>query len=148
MNALTLLKKDHDEVKELLEKIDATTERSSQREKLFAKLREELRLHEAIEEEIFYPALEQHRKARDIVLEGYEEHQVVDYIAEDLAAVPFDDPAWHAKFSVMKENILHHIKEEEGEMFEAARAVLESEELDELGAELEERKLQEQPSQR
>jgi hypothetical protein len=141
MEATKLLKKDHDEVKKILEKLDSTTERGVKtREQLFTKLKTEMQIHETIEEEIFYPALKEHPKAKEVVLEGYEEHHVVDNIMGEISSTPYDDETWAAKFSVMKENIEHHIQEEEGEMFKTARQVLSKSELEELGARMEQRK--------
>jgi hypothetical protein len=141
MDAVALLKKDHDEVKKIMEKLDKTTERGVKtREELFSKLRSEMTIHETIEEEIFYPALKEHPKAKELVLEGYEEHHVVDLIMGEISQTPYDDETWAAKFSVMKENIEHHIEEEEGEMFKQARDVFSKSEMEELGARMEERK--------
>ncbi|HVL51661.1 MAG TPA: hemerythrin domain-containing protein [Actinomycetota bacterium] len=141
MEAIKLLKQDHDEVKKIMEKLDSTTERGVKtREELFTKLKNEMEVHEIIEEEIFYPALKEHPKAKEIVLEGYEEHHVVDTIIGEISAVPYDDETWGAKFSVMKENIEHHIEEEEGDMFKTARQVLSKQELEELGERMEQRK--------
>ncbi|HEX2053662.1 MAG TPA: hemerythrin domain-containing protein [Actinomycetota bacterium] len=141
MEATKLLKQDHDEVKKLMEKLDKTTERGVKtREELFTKLKNEMTAHETIEEEIFYPALKEHPKAKELVLEGYEEHHVVDTIMGEIAQTPYDDETWGAKFSVMKENIEHHIEEEEGEMFKTARQVFSKEELEELGSRMEQRK--------
>jgi hypothetical protein len=141
MEATKLLKKDHDEVKKILEKLDSTTERGVKtREQLFTKLKTEMQIHETIEEEIFYPALKEHPKAKEVVLEGYEEHHVVDNIMGEISSTPYDDETWAAKFSVIKENIEHHIQEEEGEMFKTARQVLSKSELEALGARMEQRK--------
>jgi len=141
VEAIKLLKQDHDEVKKIMEKLDSTTERGVKtREELFTKLKNEMEVHEIIEEEIFYPALKEHPKAKEIVLEGYEEHHVVDTIIGEISAVPYDDETWGAKFSVMKENIEHHIEEEEGDMFKTARQVLSKQELEELGERMEQRK--------
>jgi len=141
VEAIKLLKQDHDEVKKIMEKLDSTTERGVKtREELFTKLKNEMEVHEIIEEEIFYPALKEHPKAKEIVLEGYEEHHVVDTIMGEISAVPYDDETWGAKFSVMKENIEHHIEEEEGDMFKTARQVLSKLELEELGERMEQRK--------
>jgi hypothetical protein len=135
MNALSLLKDDHDKVKKMLAEGEATTARAEKtRAELFSTLKAEMQIHERIEEEIFYPALKAHPKAQDIVLEGYEEHHVVDEIMGELEATPVTDETWAAKFTVMKENIEHHIDEEEGEMFKQARQVFDAQELDELGA--------------
>ena len=77
MNAITLLKADHDKVKKMLDEGEATTERGVKtRTELLAELKAELTIHERIEEEIFYPALREHPRAKEIVLEGYEEHEV------------------------------------------------------------------------
>jgi hemerythrin-like domain-containing protein len=97
-------------------------------------------IHERIEEEIFYPALKEHPKAREIVLEGYEEHHVVDEIMGELEATDVTDETWSAKFKVMKENIEHHIEEEEGDMFKQARQVFDADELESLGARMQELK--------
>jgi hemerythrin-like domain-containing protein len=141
LDAIGLLKADHDKVKKLLNELDATTERGVKtREELFATIKGELTVHEVIEEEIFYPELKAHPKAKDIVLEGFEEHHVVDLLMGELESIPVDDENWGAKASVMKENIEHHIEEEEGEMFKAARSVFDRAELEDLGRRMEARK--------
>ena len=89
MNAITMLTEDHREVQKLLDELEPTTERGVKtRHELFARLKAALTVHEAIEEEIFYPALREHPKAKDIVLEGYEEHNVVDSIMGELEDCP------------------------------------------------------------
>jgi hemerythrin-like domain-containing protein len=141
MDAIALLKADHDKVKKLLTELDATTERGVKtREELFATIKGELTVHEVIEEEIFYPALKEHPKAKDIVLEAYEEHHVVDQVMAELEGLDVSDETWGAKATVMKENVEHHIDEEEKEMFAQARQVFDKAELDELGTRMEERK--------
>ena len=141
MDAISLLKADHDKVKKILSDGEETTERDeATRTDLFAKIKAEMLIHERIEEEIFYPALKSHPKAKDIVLEGYEEHHVVDEIMGELEALPVTDETWGAKFKVMKENIEHHIEEEEGEMFKTARQVFDADELESLGARMAELK--------
>jgi hypothetical protein len=141
MDALALLKADHDKVKKLLTELDSTTERGVKtRENLYSKLHRELEVHESIEEEIFYPALKKHPKAKELVLEAYEEHHVVDTVMGELDGTPLDDETWSAKLTVMKENVEHHIQEEEEEMFKQARQVFEAEELEDLGQRMEARK--------
>lgn len=141
MNALTLLKSDHDKVKKLLTEGEETTERAEKtRTELLGTIKQELTVHEDIEETIFYPALKEHPKAKDIVLEAYEEHNVVDTVMGELEATDVSDERWAAKFKVMKENIEHHIEEEEGEMFKQARAVFDRDELEELGTRMEDLK--------
>jgi hypothetical protein len=141
MDAITLLKNDHDKVKRLLNELESTTERGVKtREELFATIKGELTVHEVIEEEIFYPALKEHPKAKDLVLEAYEEHHVVDQVMAELEGLDVSDETWGAKATVMKENVEHHIEEEEQEMFKQARQVFERQELEELGTRMEERR--------
>jgi hemerythrin-like domain-containing protein len=134
MNAITMLTQDHREVEKLLDELEPTTGRGVKtRHELFGRIKAALTVHEAIEEEIFYPALREHPKAKDIVLEGYEEHNVVDAIMGELERMPVDAETWGAKAKVMIENLRHHIEEEEGEMFPTARKVFDADELVALG---------------
>ena len=141
MDAIALLKADHDKVKDLLARLATTTDRGVKtRQELFATLKGELTLHEVVEEEIFYPELKAHPRSEQTVLEGFEEHHVVDVLMGELEALPVDDEAWGAKALVMKENIEHHIEEEEGEMFRQARQAFDRDELEDLGRRMAERK--------
>jgi hemerythrin-like domain-containing protein len=141
MDAMSLLKEDHRRVKKMLAELESTTERGVKtREELFARVKRELVVHEAIEEEIFYPALKEHPKTKDIALEAYEEHHVVDTVMAEIEGVAYDDETWGAKFKVMKENLEHHIEEEEGEMFKQARQVFGQDELAQLGESMKARK--------
>lgn len=141
MDAITLLTNDHDELKKHLEAGEETSEAAvRQRAEILDTVATLLRAHERIEEEIFYPALKEHPNAKDLVLEGYQEHHVVDLIVDELKDTVENDEIWGAKFKVLKENIEHHIEEEEGEMFPTARRVFTSEELDALGTRMEDLK--------
>ena len=141
MDAIAMLKADHDKMKKLLNELETTTERGVKtRAELFSTIKGELTIHEVIEEEIFYPALKSHPKAKDIVLEGYEEHHVVDLLMGELEDLDVSDESWGAKAVVMKENVEHHMEEEEGEMFAKARQVFDRQELEDLGARMAERK--------
>ena len=143
MNVITLLKEDHKKVKKMLEELEATTERATKkRQQLFAEVQNELRLHELVEEEIVYPAFREQSKLKDIVLEGYEEHHVVDLIMDEIAAEPVTDESWAAKLKVMKENVEHHVEEEEEKMFPQARKLFTEEELEKLGERVAQRKRQ------
>jgi len=140
MDAIALLKEDHDEAKKLMTELEETTERGVKtREQKWTKLLKELTIHENIEEEIFYPALHEvdDKELKDIVLEALEEHHLVDDIVEQLKDTPFDDEHWAAKFKVTKENVEHHIEEEETEMFKLVRKNFSKDELEELGSRME-----------
>jgi len=140
VDAITMLEKDHVRVKGLLAELETTTERGVKtRGELFATIKGALTVHEIIEEEIFYPELKAHPKAKDIVLEGYQEHHVVDLLMSELESLDVTDETWGAKAKVMQENIEHHIEEEEGEMFKSARQVFDRAELLDLGRRMEDR---------
>ena len=137
MDAISLLKEDHRRFKKMLEEGDETTERAVKtRKELLRKLVADLKIHERMEEEIFYPALKPFEKTNEIVLEGYEEHHVADLIVSELEKTDVSDERWAAKFSVLKENLEHHIEEEEGEMFKKARTVLKEAELVAIGEQM------------
>ncbi|MGH9857071.1 MAG: hemerythrin domain-containing protein [Acidobacteriota bacterium] len=141
MNPFELLKKDHEKVSELMKRLEKTTERGIKtRQDLFKQMKDELDVHAHIEETIFYPALQVETETEDIAREAFEEHRVVKTLLSELEKMPKDDEQWSAKFMVLKENVEHHVEEEEGEMFTKARKALAKDELEELGEEMDEEK--------
>ncbi|MDQ1592792.1 MAG: hypothetical protein QOG71_3419 [Pyrinomonadaceae bacterium] len=143
MDAITLLKTDHEKVSGIFEKLEETTERAEKtREELFTKLKQELDVHAHIEEKIFYPVLKKSEETRDITMEGIQEHHVVKVLLGELDAMGVGSETWTAKLKVLKENVEHHVEEEEGDMFKKAREVLSKEQLEELGALMEQEKQQ------
>ena len=138
MTVYEVLKNDHAKVRELFAKIDKTTEKGAkQREKLWAQVSSEIELHAELEEQFFYPALEQADETRELTLEAHEEHHYATQILEDIEDVPFDDEVWKAKFAVFMENVEHHAKEEEKELFPKARKVLTRAQAQEIGEQIE-----------
>jgi hemerythrin-like domain-containing protein len=143
MNAFQLLKEDHQKVSGIFQQLEPTTERAEKtRTELFAKLNEELTIHAKVEEAVFYPAIKQAAETREIVLEGFEEHHVVKLLLKELESVPVDTEQWTAKLKVLQENVEHHVEEEEQEMFQKARQVLSEDDINRLGAQMEEMKKQ------
>lgn len=142
MDALALLKQDHDKVKDMLPKLRDETD-AGRRSDLFGQLVRDLTVHENVEEELFYPALKQKPKAKQDVLEAFEEHHLVDEVMSDLEDTPIDSVDWKAKYQVMTEQLEHHIEEEETKLFAEAREALDQNELEELGARMSELKEQE-----
>jgi hemerythrin superfamily protein len=136
MDALSLLKRDHELVKDLMKRIEKEERDTKARAAMFEQLVDELGIHERIEEEIFYPALKEKKDAKEDVLEGFEEHHLVDEIIEDLDDVKPDDERWAAKFTVMKENVEHHIEDEEEKLFPKAEKLLGGKKLGELGVKM------------
>jgi hemerythrin superfamily protein len=139
LDALSLLEQDHRLFRQLLTEGDATTERGQKtRTELFARLRRAVTIHEQMEEEVLYPRLREIAKSRDLALEAYEEHHVVDEIFAELEATPTSDEKWGAKFTVAKENLEHHMEEEEDEMWKLARREFTEDELEKMGARMSE----------
>lgn len=142
MNAITMLERDHVKVRALLARLDSTTPRATvTRRDLFNRIKAALTVHETIEEEIFYPALKSHPRAKDIVLEGIEEHNVVDNLLGELTDLASSHETWGAKATVMRENVEHHIEEEETSMFVKARQIFDRSELEALGKRMAARKV-------
>lgn len=134
MSIYDLLKKDHKEVSKLLDEVAETGDNAAKsRATKFAQIKEKLIAHSEAEDEVFYSVLAEHDETRDIVLEGREEHNLVVQFLQELAQMPPDSEDWTAKFKVFKENVEHHVEEEEGEMFEGARKVLSDDEAREIG---------------
>lgn len=133
-DAITLLETDHRRLEELLKTGEETTARAVKgRTEILKTITTELTAHELIEEKVLYPALKSHAEAKEIVLEGYQEHHVADVVLKELHGLRPSDERWGAKFKVLKENIEHHIEEEEGEMFKTARSVFSRAQLEEMG---------------
>jgi hypothetical protein len=134
-NAITMLKADHTKVKQLLRRLNESNG-AKQREGLVNQIERELKMHSQLEEEIFYPAFKAATRKTDeehMFYEATEEHHVVDMVLPALKAANPKSPEFEAKAKVLMDLLLHHIKEEEGEMFVAARERLDEEQLRELG---------------
>ncbi|MBA3938122.1 MAG: hemerythrin domain-containing protein [Planctomycetes bacterium] len=129
---IALLKADHKEVKDLLTKLTADEE-PSDCDALFAKLYASLQLHARFEEEEVYPLLKEDEETKDIALEAYEEHQQVKTLLEALNAMDDEDETCNAKMNVLSEDLLHHIKEEEGTLFPKLKKAVDAETLQKLG---------------
>jgi nicotinamidase-related amidase len=120
-NAMSMLKDDHKKVKELFDKFEDATSPAA-KHKIVKEALGELKVHAAVEEEFFYPALRQEMNDEEGLMdEADEEHHVAKVLIAELEAMQGDEDHWEAKFKVLAENIRHHIKEEEGEIFPEAR---------------------------
>jgi hemerythrin superfamily protein len=136
MNAIELLKDDHDKVDRLFQKVKATEEGEEHRE-LFKKIKAELDAHTHIEEKIFYPRLREEEELEDITLEGIEEHHQAKMFLREISNLVDDSDKFEPKLKVLMEDIIHHVQEEEGEMFPKVEKLFSEEELGKLGAEME-----------
>ena len=134
MDALALLKKDHQTV----EKLFARFEKKPSKETADRFVRE-LSIHAAVEEQLFYPALrklaqsEQLEEVDEEVLEALEEHHVAKWVLSEVEGLDEDDERFEAKCMVLIESVRHHVKEEEGSLFRFARRLFKRDQLAELG---------------
>ncbi|HZH91574.1 MAG TPA: hemerythrin domain-containing protein [Pyrinomonadaceae bacterium] len=143
MDAFELLKNDHAKVSTLFDRIEPATDATT-RQQLFAQLKQELELHAHIEETILYPVLKGIAETRDTTEEGYEEHQEVKDLLSELEATPADGEEWSDLIVELRENVEHHVEEEEGEMFTMAREVLSEQQINDIGARMSAEKQQRQ----
>lgn len=144
MNAIDLLKADHEHVKAILTQLSESTERGiKKRTELLSKLEMEISIHTRLEEEILYPAYkEAGGKEQDVMYyEAKEEHRTVDsLVLPDLKKTDPGTPEFSGRVKVVKELLEHHIEEEETEMFPQANKLLGKAKLNELGQRMEEMK--------
>jgi iron-sulfur cluster repair protein YtfE (RIC family) len=137
MNAIELLKQDHDKVDKLFQKVEATEE--SEHAELFEQIKAELEVHTHIEETIFYPKLKEDgdEELTKITLEGVEEHHQAKIFLRELSSLAEDSQKFEPKLKVLMEDVKHHVQEEEGQMFPMIEKQFDAAVLEELGAQLE-----------
>jgi len=142
MDAITLLKADHQTVKRLFRTFEqAGPNARTTKAKTAKSIVRELSRHAAIEEQVFYPTVRAEvPDVADEVLESLEEHHVVKWLCSEIEAMKPDDERFTAKVTVLIESVRHHIEEEEGDLFPQVRQTLGRKRLAEIGAQLEKAK--------
>ncbi len=135
MEATKLLKQQHDEVKELFKRFEAS-EDESEKQELFEQIADDFAAHGTIEEKIFYPAVYV-GELKEKLQEAVEEHLAAKRVVADLLELEPADEQFDAKMKVLKELIEHHVEEEEGELFPLIRQSFAREELETLGEQME-----------
>lgn len=118
-HAIAILLKDHDRVKELFDTFEKAKSTAA-KEKIIADALTELKIHAVIEEEVFYPAVRAH-VGKDLMNEADEEHHVARVLIAELDRDGRANDHRDAKFTVLAENVRHHIKEEENEVLPKAK---------------------------
>ena len=140
MNAIDLLKADHQTVKTILAQLSESTDKAiKKRTDLLDKLEMEISIHTKLEEEILYPAFKAAgTKEQDVMyFEAKEEHRTVDsLVLPDLKQTDPGTPEFAGRVKVVKELLEHHIEEEETEMFPQAKKLLGKSRLDDLGEQM------------
>jgi hemerythrin superfamily protein len=144
MNAIELLESQHREVESLFSKLEKARSTAS-KTKLFEQIADKLAVHAAIEEHHFYPAVKQ-KRTEDILLESLEEHLAIKRVIADLLELEAGDETFDAKLKVLKEEVEHHVEEEESDLFPKVRALFEHDQLEAIGQEMsdEQQELEEQ----
>lgn len=137
MNAVELLKADHDVVRKLFQDVKESDE--SKHPAIFKKIKAELDVHAHIEETIFYPKLQEDgdKELVDIVLEGIEEHRQMKMFLRQLADLTEGSEQFEPKLKVLMEDTDHHVKEEEDKMFPLVKEQFDSNALNQLGHKME-----------
>ncbi|MCA1826043.1 MAG: hemerythrin domain-containing protein [Myxococcales bacterium] len=134
MNAIELLETQHKEVKELFNKIEKAS--GETKRELFERIADDLAVHATIEEKHFYPATKAAR-TEELLQEAVEEHLSVKRIIADLLEMDPAEAQFDAKIAVLKEQVEHHVEEEEGELFPQVKKLLAEDELEDLGVVME-----------
>jgi hemerythrin superfamily protein len=120
-DALKLLKQDHDKVKKAFKQFEKMDHEDPAAHELAAQTIADLKLHAAVEEEVFYPAVRMALDEDDLMNEAEVEHKSAKLLIKDLESMKPGDPLFAATFTVLGEYVQHHAEEEEGEMFPKAR---------------------------
>jgi hemerythrin superfamily protein len=138
-DALALLKQDHEAVSALFKQAEKD---EKAQEEIFSEINSALTIHATIEEEIFYPAVRKAKseQVKDEVLEALAEHKQIKALLTELSELSGNDDSFGPKLKVLKEDVEHHVEEEQDEMFPDAKKYLGEKRLVELGLQLEERK--------
>jgi hemerythrin superfamily protein len=134
MKATTLLQRQHRKVETLFKKLEKGGAGASA---LLDELANDLAAHMAIEQEIFYPAVQ--KVDPNLVLEALEEHALGEIALKRLMASDPKSPSWKARVIAARELIQHHVEEEEEELFPKVEKKIGEEKLLELGAQMKER---------
>lgn len=136
MDIYSYLKKDHRKVQDLLEEVLAAKS-SARREIIFEKIQEELTLHSEAEEATFYAALQDAEETEEWIEDAEDDHEEMKAYMEQLSSMSADSEKWLEIFGEFKHAVEHHVKDEEGRIFDKARDVLDDDEAEQLVEEME-----------
>lgn len=139
MDPVELIKNDHRMVEELFAEYEGLGDTAYATKRALAdQIIRALELHTEMEETIAYPAFRDVFKKEDdkMVEEAFAEHEVAKHLIEEIRSLSPEDPQFDAKVTVLKENVAHHVKEEETELLPAAEKELPEDELARIGEEM------------
>jgi hemerythrin superfamily protein len=142
MNVIQALMKDHKRVKQIFEEFENLHGGRTAQKKpaLVAQICQALTVHAQVEEEVVYPAFKEHRSMQALISEAQEEHHVAKMLLSELDEIQPEEERYDAKVKVLSEYVLHHVKEEEKEVFPQAQKRLSAKRLEALGEQVEARR--------
>ena len=144
MDALELLKQDHAKVKKLFDKAESVDYREQRR--IFSQIKSELEIHAQIEENIFYPAIQGYDELKELVAESLKEHSAMKALLQEMVTLS-DPEEFKDTLEELIDSVEHHAEdEEEGKMFPKVRELVNANELQKLGAQLQTAKAQRKAS--
>jgi hemerythrin-like domain-containing protein len=143
MNVVELLREDHEEALQLIEKLEGVDEKTGAdptKRETFNKLHQALRLHTEVEENFFYPVMGEFDEVKQVVEDAYQYHDRIDQLLSQLTETAPNEAVFQETLVELRNNLEHHIEVEEGRLFPSAEELFEEVELEELGQQMEEMK--------
>jgi hemerythrin superfamily protein len=134
LTAIDLLDSQHREVEALFAKLEKA-DGGERKQKVFTEIADKLAVHASVEEQVFYPAVKA-RRTEDILLESLEEHLGIKRVLADLIDIDATDETFDAKAKVLKEQVEHHVGEEEDDLFPKVKKIFDEETLIALAGEM------------
>jgi hemerythrin superfamily protein len=128
MDIFDELHQEHESVNELLVELSE----GGRDDDTFETMRAELMAHALAEEQVFYKRLEGESETADLVREGYKEHREVLRMLDDMSGSTEDEDTWMSRLQTLADNVQHHVQEEEGRLFPAARGIIAQQEAERL----------------
>lgn len=133
MNAITILKNDHQDLIEIMAKLEFAADKGAKVDELFQDFKRYFNQHDKAEDEIIYPVFKDIPEFKKLINKGYQAHHIVQVALLELRLIPFASESWAPKFSVLRDSILVHMEEEENILFPMVEEKVSDEILNRLG---------------
>ena len=140
MDIYTRLKQDHEKQRDLCETLKNTHSGSQNRADLWQTLKVELEAHASAEEQVFYSALMKKPDGTEEARHSVHEHQEMTKLITELDAMDQSSDIWEKKFKTLAHDVVHHLDEEEKDIFPAAKKLIKTETAKSMVAEFNDRK--------
>lgn len=139
---LSLIEVDHEKVEQLFQQMESA--KGAKAMNCFNQIYKELSLHARAEELVFYPAMMEYEETKTFIEEAESEHNSAKILLEQMKSLNPSDEEFGIKLKSLKEAVLHHVEEEEGEIFDAVRQCIKGERLQRMGQEFQAAKAREE----